>query len=294
MKRALLCLLCLFLLSFAACQKVPSAASPSPSPSPLPVPSAAVPSEWPELPVYIDGLLRLRAYDCEGTLFLCPEDVCALFDLPAEAEIGENGCRLQLEAWTLEAPAGESIFTADGRYLYCPEGYRVIEGRFALPSDAVERLFGLQILQEPGRVVIDASRRQLLEGGENYYLTHFHADDLFWLSHIIYAEAHWEPLEGQIGVGCVVLNRVKSDLFPATVMAVVLDREHEIQFSPVETGEVLAEPDEQAMLAACLCLEGYNPVGDSLYFMNPETGDGTWFEHALNPTVTIGHHQFYS
>ena len=114
MKRALLCLLCLFLLSFAACQKVPSAASPSPSPSPLPVPSAAVPSEWPELPVYIDGLLRLRAYDCEGTLFLCPEDVCALFDLPAEAEIGENGCRLQLEAWTLEAPAGESIFTADG------------------------------------------------------------------------------------------------------------------------------------------------------------------------------------
>ena len=58
--------------------------------------------------------------------------------------------------------------------------------------------------------------------------------------------------------------------------------------------EVLAEPDERAVLAACLCLEGYNPVGDSLYFMNPETGDGTWFEHALNPTVTIGHHQFYS
>ena len=144
------------------------------------------------------------------------------------------------------------------------------------------------------RADLDSSGFRLLEGGPSYYDTHFHADDLFWLSHIIYAEAHWESLAGQIGVGSVVLNRVKSDLFPQTVMAVVLDREHITQFDPVESGEVTAQPDEQAMLAACLCLEGYNTVGDSLYFVNPERGDETWFENALIPTVTIGHHVFYS
>ncbi len=292
MKRLLLSLcLCLTLL-LAACGG--EQAAPRPSPEPLPAPTVAPAPLEADVPVYCDGLLRLRGYDAAGTLYLCPEDVCALFGLPAVAESDDRGFRLRLEAWVLEGDAGASVYRVDGRYLYCPEGYRVIGGRLSLPAAAFEKLFGLRLSLEGERAVLDASRFQLLKGGEDYYLTHFHADDLFWLSHIIYAEAHWEVLEGQIGVGNVVLNRVKSELFPATVMAVVLDREHEVQFSPVETGEVLAEPDEQALLAACLCLEGYNTVGESLYFLNPETGDSTWFENALHPTVTIGHHQFYS
>lgn len=41
---------------------------------------------------------------------------------------------------------------------------------------------------------------------------------------------------------------------------------------PAADGSVLGEPDERSVIAACLCLEGYNTVGESLYFVNPDRG----------------------
>lgn len=254
----------------------------------------AAPDEPSAVRVYVDGLLRLRGYDCGGTLYLSAEDVCTLFSLRFEAAHGENGYTLRIAGREFAAPAGAEVYTMDGRYLYCPEGYREIEGRVCFPADVIERLFGLRFDGDGARVETDTSRFQLMQGGPDYYTAHFHADDLFWLSRILYAEAHWESLAGMIGVGNVVLNRVASDAFPATIMGVVLDREHRIQFTPVETGEVVAEPDENAVIAACLVLEGYNTAGDSLYFVNPERGDASWFQQELRPTVRIGNHQFYS
>ena len=244
--------------------------------------------------VYVDGLLRLRGYDCAGTLYLSAEDVCALFDIPAEGTLDGAGYTLRLKNWTLSAPADEEVWTADGRYLYCPDGYREIAGRVCFPADVIERLFGLRFSFEAQRAETDTSRFQLLQGGANYYTTRFPADDLYWLSHIIFSEAELEPLAGKIGVGNVVLNRVASKAFPSSILSVVLDREHRIQFSPVGTGTVASDPDESAVIAACLVLEGYNTVGDSLYFVNPEAADDSWFRSDLTPTVTIGHHHFYA
>ena len=244
--------------------------------------------------VYVDGLLRLRGYACEGALWLSPEDVCALFELPCEAALDDAGYSLHLSGWEFSAPAGAEVYTADGRYLYCPEGYREIDGRVCFPADVIERLFGLQFRFDGQRAEADTSRFQLMQGGADYYSARFGSDDLFWLCHIIYSEADREPLAGMIGVGNVVLNRVASEAFPGSIMSVVLDREHRIQFSPVETGGVAAEPDETAVVAACLALEGYNTVGESLYFVNPEAADDAWFRQALSPTVVIGHHHFYA
>ena len=138
-----------------------------------------------------------------------------------------------------------------------------------------------------------AIRAAFEEAEEDYYVRTTQADDLYWLIHIIYAEAHHESLAGQIGVGNVVLNRVANDEFPATIMAVVLDREHTIQFTPVGTGAVTAEPDEKATIAAYLCLEGFNTAGDALYFVNPVRGDASWFVSDLTKVCTIGNHVFY-
>ena len=258
------------------------------------VPAGADEPAPPSVRVYVDGLLRLRGYDCAGTLYLSAADVCTLFAMPCRETLDESGYTLRLSNWVFSAPAGEEVYTADGRYLYCPEGYRVIDGRVCFPAELIERLFALPLRFDGQRVETDTSRFQLLRGGEDYYTTHVHADDLFWMCHVIYSESHWEPLAGMIGVGNVVLNRVASEAFPSTIMAVVLDRENRIQFSPVENGDVVAEPDEIAVIAAYLVLEGYNTVGDSLFFVNPERGDDTWFRKALTPTVTIGHHHFYS
>ena len=291
MKRLLAVLLPLCLLLCACASQ--SAAPARSEPTPLPAASPAAEEPWPAVPVYVDGLLRLRGYAVDGLLFLCPADLCALFGIEAETEIRESGCRLSIPFWDLLIQTGEDVCLVDGRYLYCPEGYRVVGERFCLPADAVERLFGLQIDFDGQKAEADTSRRQLLRGGEDYYTTHFPADDLFWLSQIIYSEARWESREGQIGVGNVVLNRVADAHFPDSIMSVVLEDQPTFQFSPVETGEVMEPPDERAMISTYLVLEGYNTAGDSLYFVNPDRGDGTWFDETLTPTVTIGRHHFY-
>lgn len=57
----------------------------------------------------------------------------------------------------------------------------------------------------------------------------YNAVDYYWLSRIISAESQGEPLEGQIAVGNVVLNRVESDQFPDTIAGVVFDQKYAVQ-----------------------------------------------------------------
>ena len=45
--------------------------------------------------------------------------------------------------------------------------------------------------------------------------------DLNLLAHLIYAESRGEPYTGQVAVGAVVLNRVKSSSFPNSVAGVI-------------------------------------------------------------------------
>ena len=49
----------------------------------------------------------------------------------------------------------------------------------------------------------------------------YYKDRQYWLSYAIYFEARSESTAGMIGVGQVVLNRVKSPKWPATVREVV-------------------------------------------------------------------------
>ena len=273
--------LCALLLALGLCLGVSAAAS-----------ASAADAE--PVRVYVDGLLRLRGYRAEGILWLCPEDLCTLFGVTADAETASDAYRLTLPQGTLEAPADTEVYTLDGRFFYCPEGRREIAGRSYFPADLSLRLFGLTAEYDADAVQLDTSAFRLLRGGQDYYAVHFPHDDLFWLSHIIFAEVGSEPLAAKIGVGSVVLNRVKNELFPSSVMEVVLDATGVQQFDPVGSGRVGNVPDEESLLAACLCLEGYDTVGDSLYFVNPELTDTSWFDAALTPVVTIGNCAFYA
>ena len=119
--------------------------------------------------------------------------------------------------------------------------------------------------------------------------------DVYWLSHIINAEAGNQPMDGQIAVGNVVLNRVADERFPNSVKEVVFDRRSGVaQFSPTADGRISLTPDEDAELAAKLAFEGYAPVGESLYFINPSACNASWFNSRLTYTATIGDHVFYA
>lgn len=61
-------------------------------------------------------------------------------------------------------------------------------------------------------------------------------DDYWLLVRVISGEAHSEPYVGQVGVGAVILNRVKSPLFPQSVSEVVLSRMPLNQFQMASCG----------------------------------------------------------
>ena len=91
----------------------------------------------------------------------------------------------------------------------------------------------------------------------------YDAGELYWLSRIICAESGAESMSGQIAVGNVILNRVRSSSFPNTVEGVIFDRKDAVQFEPVSNGRVYLPPTSQSVEAAKRALDGENVVGSA-------------------------------
>ena len=115
---------------------------------------------------------------------------------------------------------------------------------------------------------------------------HFADGDRDLLAAIIFCEAGAEPYEGKVGVGAVVINRVRSGVFPDTVVGVIYQAH---QFEPVATGRLaLALAQKKATsdcyLAADDAMDGYTNVGSCVYFRTPVPGLSG---------INIGGHVFY-
>ncbi len=63
-------------------------------------------------------------------------------------------------------------------------------------------------------------------------------NDLKYMAAIIYCEAGNQSYAGKVGVGCVVMNRVKSSRFPNKVLQVI---KQPYQFGPVRQGKFAKE-----------------------------------------------------
>jgi N-acetylmuramoyl-L-alanine amidase len=206
--------------------------------------------------------------------------------IPAEEE-GETVRKSLL----LTAACGDAYLTANGRCIWAPAGLRMADDKLMAPIRALAEIFDLDVIwhDDTRSVSLDSRQLDILEDAESYY----DEDDLYWLSHIIYAESGNQPLEGMIGVGNVVLNRVESDMFPDTIFDVVFDTQNGVQFSPVIDGTIYKPASDRAVIAACLCLEGYSTVGDSLFFVAPSISDISWLQENYTYVTTIGGHMFY-
>ncbi|THE09754.1 LysM peptidoglycan-binding domain-containing protein [Bacillus timonensis] len=121
----------------------------------------------------------------------------------------------------------------------------------------------------------------------------YNQEEVEWLAKMIYSEARGESLEGQIAVGAVIMNRVKSPLFPNTVKDVLFEKSNGYyQFTPAETGVInTATPNSQHMEAAKRAISGEDPTNGALFFYNP---DKTTSSYLRSRTVskTIGNHVF--
>lgn len=120
------------------------------------------------------------------------------------------------------------------------------------------------------------------------------AVDFYWLSRIISAESRGEPMEGQIAVGNVVLERVESPDFPDTIPEVVFQESDGIvQFEPVENGTVYLEPAQQSVEAARRTLDGEKSLEGAMFFYAPALSEGVWINGNRTYLTTIGCHRFY-
>ena len=108
------------------------------------------------------------------------------------------------------------------------------------------------------------------------------------LSRLIYGEARGEPYTGQVAVGAVVMNRVRSSSFPNTISGVIYQSG---AFDVVKDGQINLTPNSNARKAAQDALNGWDPSYGAIYYFNPATATNKWI-WSRPMTVTIGKHRF--
>ena len=204
---------------------------------------------------------------------------------------GTRTATVTIKGLELKVPQDEKYIVANGRYLYLNGTVRNENGSLMLPVRPLAKAFGVTVDwdEEKDCVNISGTVDPILPDWCFY-----NEDTLYWLSHIVYAEAGIEPLEGQIAVAEVVLNRVDKRCWPNTVYEVVFDTRAGVQFSPISNGTIYLEPSKEAVIAAKLALDGADVVGDSYFFLNPDIANSGWFDRNCEYVTTIGSHRFYT
>ena len=114
------------------------------------------------------------------------------------------------------------------------------------------------------------------------------SSDVNLLAKLIYGEARGEPYTGQVAVGAVVMNRVKSSSFPNTISGVIYQSG---AFDAVKDGQINLTPDSTAKKAAQDAINGWDPSYGAIYYFNPSTATNKWI-WSRPMTVTIGRHRF--
>ena len=108
------------------------------------------------------------------------------------------------------------------------------------------------------------------------------------LAKLIYGEARGEPYTGQVAVGAVVMNRVRSSSFPNTISGVIYQSG---AFDAVRDGQINLAADSTAKKAAQDAINGWDPSYGAIYYFNPSTATNKWI-WSRPMTITIGRHRF--
>ena len=203
--------------------------------------------------VYLDGR-EILVGDCvilDSITYVPLRKFCNLF---ADCRFSWNGetktATVTADGLTMTVQEGAIYITANGHVYYTVGEVINKNGSLYVPIRPLARTMNLTLSWNAGKRCVELSE----EGRKSAFVAwaNYNKDDLYWLSRIISAESRGEPLEGQIAVGNVVLNRVRSSSYPNTIYGVIFDRKHGTQFSPVALGTVYQAPTESAVIAAAV------------------------------------------
>ena len=191
----------------------------------------------------------------------------------------------------LEISASDGCYVtyANGRVLFNTTPSVIMsDGRLYIPAEVFAKAVGMSASATTSEIKISGKYSPILTADKFY-----REDEVFWLARIIHAESRGEALIGQIAVGNVVLNRVKSAYYPNTIYGVIFDRKYGVQFSPILDGSIYNTPGYTATLAAKICLEGYDISGGAFFFLNVRLATSSWIPQTRKYAFTVGNHDFY-
>ena len=245
--------------------------------------------------LYKDGvrILKGQAADIGGTVYVPVQRFADLFGsfktvyTQATEQVVITGKNL-----SITVKVGDPYITVNERIFYTGSKVLSLGGWIFVPLSSMCRALNAKVTIRQG--YYDAN----ITSGDPSKVAHandyYNATDLYWLSRIISAEAKGEPFKGQIAVGNVVLNRVRSSQFPNTVKGVIFDTKYGTQFSPVASGTIYQTPTASAVRAAKVCLEGYTLSTRMIYFYNPAIATSSWIGRTRPYVMTVGNHKFYA
>ena len=142
---------------------------------------------------------------------------------------------------------------------------------------AVDGIVGPKTLQALG----------IVDNGGNSGSSYSDAD-VALLARLIYGEARGESYVGQVAVGAVVMNRIKSSSFPNSMSGVIYQK---YAFTAVEDGQINLTPNSTARKAALDAMNGWDPTYGAIYYYNPATATSSWI-FSRKTTIIIGNHVF--
>ena len=190
---------------------------------------------------------------------------------------------------TVTASDGTYCAYANGRVLFSVTPNVIMsDGRMYIPASSLAKSVGMTLTDNGSSARIYGSYKAIAPASQFY-----RDDEVLWLARIIHAEAQGEPLLGQIAVGNVVLNRVRSAYYPNTIYGVIFDRKYGVQFSPILNGTIYNTPSYNATLAAKICLDGFDISEGAFFFLEPRLSTSSWIPKSREYAFTIGHHDFY-
>lgn len=142
----------------------------------------------------------------------------------------------------------------------------------------------------------EAAQEAAAETGRIYEVSE---EDYDALLRLVEAEASGEDIKGKLLVANVVLNRVKSGVFPDTIKEVIYQRQNgRAQFSPVATGKIdRVAVSEETVEAVERALCGEDESAGALYFVAPayaDAGNHQWFRDNLTLLFSYEGHEFYA
>ena len=206
-------------------------------------------------------------------------------ELPAQAAALRRGSRgddvttlqKKLRNWGYYSGSVDGIFGAQTE-----EAVKYFQRKNGLTPDGV---VGQATAKALGMSLSGGSSSGSSSGGSS---TSNSSGDVYLLARCIYGEARGEPYKGQVAVGAVIMNRVRSSSFPNSISGVIYQPG---AFSVVDDGQINLSPNDSALRAARDALNGYDPTNGCLYYYNPDKTSNKWI-WSRPVMLTIGRHRF--